>query len=222
MTYPAPSIGALHEMDAEWLVVWVPGTYGNAVHEGFLDAVEEHLGKDARMFSVDYPASADFATSVPAGLQALSRLIERLVTEKAPFQKILLGGSSQGAWVIHDFMESDPNFNHVHKTVTFGLPALSGHHPAAPSDSAPVWDVTSAYDAVGWGWAGSEARILHHVSQVNSGKPWHAIPLLPYLLLNPVHTVGFIGLLLTHFNARRLSPHDYTPAMPLAVAWLTN
>lgn len=207
---------------AEWLVVWVPGTFGHDVHEGFLKAVDDHLGDDALVFSLAYPASADFDTSVPAGLLALSHLVGRLVEGKAAFQKIVLAGSSQGAWIIHDFIERDPNFRHVYKTTTFGLPALSGHSPSPENDADPVWDITSSYDAVGWGWSGSEARILYHISQATSGKPWHFIPLLPYLLLNPVNTAGFIGLCLTHFNAPRLSPHDYTPAMPLAVAWLTN
>ena len=207
---------------SEWLVVWVPGTFGHEVHEGFLKTVDERLGTDALVFSVAYPASADFDTSVPAGTLALSHLLARLVEGKSAFQKIVVAGSSQGAWIIHEVMQKDLNWDSVHKAVTFGLPALSGHSPVKPSDDLPVWDVTSSYDAVGWGWAGSEARILHRASLAAGGKPWHLIPLLPYLLLNPVNTAGFIGLCLTHFNAPRLSPHDYTPAMPLAVAWLTN
>ena len=204
--------------DVDWHVVWVPGTWGDDVHVGFGNAVQDKLGGKAQIHVVKYPASPDFGGSVVEGRMALEKLLREIGRYKQSFQKIIVSGSSQGSWVIHDAMVS-PVWEVVHRTATFGLPGMSNH---AERQDDQVWDITSPYDAVTWEWRGVEKRIIGHASALVQGKWWHLFPLLPYLVLNPFPTFGMIGLLMTHFKAPRLSPHDYTPVMPVAVAWMTN
>lgn len=201
-----------------YVIVWVPGTWGTAVHVGFEEAVRERLGDDAFLMHVAYPASTEFDASVRDGVEALFDTLSELeVTDE---QRVLVAGSSQGAWVIREAM-ADGRWSRddVYRVATFGLPGMSEFEPRRDDY---VWDMASPFDAVTWDWNGPEARIVRYVTQVVRGRWWYLIPLLPWFVLNPRPTIGMTGLLMTHFRAPRLSPHDYTPQMPLTLAWLTN
>lgn len=201
----------------DWLVVWVPGTGGHEVHPGFQAAVDRVLGDKAQVFLVSYPASIDFEQSVPAGEDALKLVLRTLAAEKLDFQRVVVAGSSQGSWVI-DAVHGDPAFEVVFKTVMFGLPAEA---PPLTLD-ADTQVINSPVDAVTMPWLGNEQQIIRHVSAVVEGRWWHLVPMFGYMALNPVQVYLLAGLLMTHYRCPRLSPHDYTPQMPLAVKWLTT
>lgn len=203
----------------DWILVWVPGTKGHEVHPGFQAAVDRVLGDRAQTLCVHYPASIDFEESEGEGRAVLDAMLREIAAEKLDFQRVAVAGSSQGSWVIDDALDLQ-SFDVVHKAVMFGLPAES---PPLPRTNKRFFQVINhPYDAVTMPWIGNEQRIIHHASQAVEGKWWHLLPLLGYVLMNPIQTWLLVGLTLTHYRFPRLSPHDYTPEMPLAVKWLTT
>lgn len=203
----------------DWLIVWVPGTGGHEVHAGFLATVTEQLGDSVQVLLVDYPASVDFEDSVPDGRAALDAMLREIAAEKLPFQRVAVAGSSQGSWVISEGLDL-VSYDVVHKTVCFGLPGMAP--PVPPSMAEHVWVVDSPFDAVTYGWVGTEGKIVHHASLAVQGAWWNLIPLVFYMVLSPLNSWMLAGLILTHYRIPRLSPHDYTPQMPLAVRWMTR
>lgn len=100
------------------------------VLEGLEGSISTELGGDTSTYHVEYPASADFLSSVPEGV---TDLVQHLNDQAArcPDQRFVLLGYSQGAMVIGDALA-----NPVDRT--FGpAEVLSGD--AASSVAAVVW-----------------------------------------------------------------------------------
>ena len=76
-----------------------PGVGGTG--QAFVDALRSQLGgRSLGVYAVDYPASREFDTSTPAGASDASGHIESMVAN-CPNTRLVLGGYSQGAGVIH-------------------------------------------------------------------------------------------------------------------------
>lgn len=218
----------------QFLFVWVPGTGGHDVHEAFGQAVHTQLGDDAQIIVVDYPASWDFDKSVPLGEQALKDTLKQIAREKLPEQKVLVGGSSQGAWVISN-VYTNTNYNDafaaaplppvVHKTVLFGHPGIADGYAPEKGWPASVWEVNDAEnDAVTFQWPGVERRLIRSYMDVRKGKVWKLGPILWEMLKHPVRAMRFLYLIACYTGLVWWtdSPHEYARAMPLAVYWLTH
>src|ERR1700757_837882 len=97
-----PSATAAPCSDAE--VVFARGTTEppgvGGVGQAFVDALRSQAGgRSVGVYAVDYPATNDFATSVPAGANDASAHV-RTMAASCPNTKMVLGGYSQGAAVI--------------------------------------------------------------------------------------------------------------------------
>ncbi len=126
--------------------------------------------------AVDYPASNDFNSSTPAGVDAARALIESTAAN-CPNTKMVLGGYSQGAAVIElATNEASPQVaDRVAASALFGAPrtsfanTLAGRPlPAlAPQYAANSIDQCNQADPICWegGW-----DMGAHVSYVQSGK----------------------------------------------------
>jgi cutinase len=126
--------------------------------------------------AVDYPASNDFNTSTPAGVDAARSLIESTASN-CPNTKMVLGGYSQGAAVIElATNETSPQTaDHVAASALFGTPRtsfasmLAGRPLPAltPQYAANSIDQCNQDDPICWegGW-----DMGAHVSYVQSGK----------------------------------------------------
>jgi cutinase len=121
-----PSATAAPCSDAE--VVFARGTSEppgvGGVGQAFVDALRSKVGgRSVGVYAVDYPASNDFATSVPAGANDASAHV-RNTAASCPNTRMVLGGYSQGAAVIDTITETMPPdvANHVAAVAVFGNP----------------------------------------------------------------------------------------------------
>lgn len=104
--------------------------------QAFVDGVRARAGgRSVAVYSVNYPASFDFANSVPIGASDAANRVQSMVAN-CPGTKLVLSGVSQGAGVI-DLITMDPRplgeytpvpmppavANHVAAVAVFGNPA---------------------------------------------------------------------------------------------------
>lgn len=145
---PATSAAAEQCPDVE--MIFARGTGGAGlgdVGQAFVDAVRSRAGgRSVDVYSVNYPASFDFATSVPLGAADASARAQWMA-DKCPDTELVLSGISQGAGVI-DLITMDQRplgewtptpmapqvANHVVAVAVFGNPA--GTIPGGGSLSA--------------------------------------------------------------------------------------
>lgn len=120
-------------------VIFARGTGGvglGDVGQGFVDAVRARAGgHSVDAYSVNYPASFDFANSVPVGAADAASRVQSMA-DNCPTTRLVLSGISQGAGVI-DLITMDQRplgewtptpmpaqvANHVAAVAVFGNPA---------------------------------------------------------------------------------------------------
>lgn len=120
-------------------VIFARGTGGvglGEVGQAFVDAVRSKVGdRSVQVYSVNYPASFDFAASVPVGAADAAARVQSMAAA-CPNTKLVLSGISQGAGVI-DLITMDPHplgefsptpmpaqvAEHVAAVAVFGNPA---------------------------------------------------------------------------------------------------
>lgn len=123
--------------DAEVIFARSTGGVGlGEVGQAFLDGVRARAGgRSVAVYSVNYPASFDFANSVPLGVADASNRVQTMAAS-CPATKLVLSGLSQGAGVI-DLITMDPHplgeftprpmppsvADHVAAVAVFGNPA---------------------------------------------------------------------------------------------------
>ncbi len=123
------------------IVIWAPGTDGKGVHTDFKNAVNGiYHGRDVSLTHLHYDASWDLRSSLPTGLATMKLVLEgirqRLAAMPAAERpRVLLGGLSQGAWIIGEAI-ADPRVGSVvTRAITAGHPWLAktqytnGHDP---------------------------------------------------------------------------------------------
>lgn len=213
------------DQSKEFIFLWVPGTMGHEAHPGFIDALNKVIPGRYQIFHVDYPASWHMATSVPAGRDEMRRVLRELAAQKLPHQKICVGGSSQGSWVISEAYEDVEVAAIPHKTVMFGHPGVDddGHYPEYKIGER-VWEINHPEDAVTFDWDGREKEIAEAFSGAQRFKFRSILKVLGLVVRHPIRLFRFTMLVAYHARLLRFntSPHDYTPTMPLAVYWMIH
>lgn len=102
-----------------------PGIGG--MGQAFVDSLRGQIGnRSLGVYAVNYPASNDFDSSVPAGVNDATRHIQATAAN-CPNTRMVLGGYSQGAAVIDSATNSMPPgvANHVAAVADFGAPRSS-------------------------------------------------------------------------------------------------
>lgn len=222
----------------KFIFIWVPGTMGHDVHPAFKRAVKDLVGDESQLIHVEYPALWDFDNSVPQGETALKAMLKQVAAEKLPEQKVFVGGSSQGAWVIGNVYGNTPytqtftagqdEFNYAevaNKTVLFGHPGVAKEHDHTFHVEDKLWEINDAKnDAVTFGWRGENRKIVRAVVDLQHGKWWKAFYLLGKVVTHPVKAFKLLWLIACYVGLIKwaTSPHDYSHQMPLAVYWLVN
>lgn len=153
MAAPLPSAAADPCPDVE--VVFARSTGGAGlgdVGQAFVDGVRTRAGgRSVAVYSVNYPASFDFANSVPIGVADAASRVQWMVAN-CPATKLVLSGLSQGAGVI-DLITMDPHplgeftpapmppevADHVAAVAVFGNPA------GTMSGGGPLTTISSTY-----------------------------------------------------------------------------
>jgi len=128
LSAPIVSPAASADACSNVAVVFARGTHqepglGN-VGQAFVDSIRSQApGRSIGVYAVNYPATNDFATSVPAGANDASAHV-RTMAASCPNTKMVLGGYSQGAAVIDVITGTMPAevANHVAAVAVFGNP----------------------------------------------------------------------------------------------------
>ncbi|MCZ4496176.1 MAG: Cutinase, partial [Thermoleophilia bacterium] len=117
---------ALDELDFSKrdLVVWVPGTGGRGMDEGWERAVAGQLDGEQSHVFMDYPASWFMPDSAATGMETL-KLVLAGIAERGGDHRVLLAGQSQGAWVIGDVLAHPELRAVVDRAVLFGHPGVA-------------------------------------------------------------------------------------------------
>lgn len=119
-------------------VIFARGTGGvglGEVGQAFLDGIRARVNRSVDVYSVNYPASFDFATSAPLGAADAAARVQQMA-DTCPTTKLVLSGVSQGAGVV-DLITMDPHplgeftpqpmppqvADHVAAVAVFGNPA---------------------------------------------------------------------------------------------------
>ena len=121
-----------------------PGVGG--IGQAFVDSLRAQTGGlSVGVYAVDYPASRDFATSVPAGRADASNHIQWMAAN-CPNTKMVLGGYSQGAAVIDLATTAMPPqvADHVAAAAVFGGPRSSFADSLSPGPLSGIGPLYTA------------------------------------------------------------------------------
>ncbi|MEO6867159.1 MAG: hypothetical protein ABI200_03985 [Gaiellales bacterium] len=104
------------------IVLWVPATGSHSIPSSWQDNVAKTFGDRASLALVDYPANANFNSSVATGQETL-KLVLAGIAERDGNHRVSLAGHSQGAWVIGDTIDDPTVGRIVDKAILYGHPA---------------------------------------------------------------------------------------------------
>ncbi|MBC7644395.1 MAG: hypothetical protein H7123_04655 [Thermoleophilia bacterium] len=136
------------------IVLWMPGTNAH-VSSGNWD---RHIERDKALFphgasavTLDYPATIDFVPSVSTGMESLRLVLAEIArhSDVGSPHRVMLGGHSQGAWIIGDAMATPEVHAMVDRAVLFGNPGLAQRHYGDGSD-AKVIELDDGKDPVAY------------------------------------------------------------------------
>ena len=103
-----------------------PGVGG--VGQAFVDSLREQVGgRSVGVYPVNYPATNDFGSSIPAGANDASAHVQSMAAN-CPSTRMVLGGYSQGAAVMDVITAAMPPqvANNVAAVAVFGNPSPAG------------------------------------------------------------------------------------------------
>lgn len=204
------------------LVVWAPGTNDHGLPEDFQKAVLRQFGDRASVVNIDYPASMDFGPSVATGMETL-RLVLAGIAERGGDHRVLLGGHSQGSWVIGEAM-ADPTVHAVvDRASIFANPGPASHHYANRKDPK-VLEVNDAHDPITFPVAEPEL-LVDGVEQSLSPGTVHKVlgwsSLVEVAAQNPRQAAYLAARYLEPERWRGdADPHHYQELFPDGATWL--
>lgn len=213
--------------DTKHIFIWVPGTGGHEPHPAFVAAVEAICQEPYQILYVAYPAQWRLKESVAAGVKATKALIDEVSAQlDRQTQKIYMGGSSQGSWVLDEVL-ADPVYSFFpDKAVIFGHP---GTDPTRPHDNKfdgddTIWEINDPKDSVTFGWDGKEQEIVDAFTQAQRGHIPSMFKILGLAAIHPIRLTRLLYLAGAHVGLFPWSnsPHDYSQQMPLAVYWMLH
>jgi hypothetical protein len=174
------------------IVLWVPGTDGHEVDPYFLRSGEytSRAGDSISVSAVDYVSTWELRDSCPTGIVTLKLVLQGIkdrLGDKIGDHHILLGGLSQGAWVIGEALADKQYGDIVERAVLFGHPWLAAHQYNSGQDPR-VRVVNHQDDQVTLPVAGSAADGLDAMAAVRMGRLKTSLPLLLRTIAkNPHH-----------------------------------
>jgi hypothetical protein len=213
------------------VLIWVPGTDGKGVHRDFQLAANYQYGAtgDVSVTALKYDAAWALRTSLPTGLATMKLVLEgiRQRLESIPVAerpKILLGGLSQGAWIIGE-AAADPKVGSViTRAMLVGHPWLAKTQYVDGHDKR-IMVLNHPGDQITLPVAGDPGVGLDAMIAVRTGKLGSDFgTVAKAILANPLH-----GVLLLHTTMRDhltwlrpylRDPHQYGYEMQRMVHFL--
>lgn len=195
------------------IVIWVPATLSHEVPKGWEKAVSQEWGNSkTKPVLLDYPASVNFRSSVPTGIEALKLTLDG-IKKHGGNHRVLLAGHSQGAWVIGDAMLDPVVAAKVDKAVLYGRPTQARSDNPRLHESNKVEVVNNADDPFTQKTTGIDqaAQGLKELDRDNKpGAVLGALTIGAAVLANPFLAAYLIGRKISHNSWRgNADPHHY-------------
>ncbi len=213
------------------IVMWVPGTDAKGVHHDFQLAATYQYGAkgDASVVALKYDAAWELRRSVPTGLATMKLVLEGIRQRLAAMPalqrpQVLLGGLSQGAWIIGEALADAKVGSVVTRAILVGHPWLAQTQYAGGRDPR-VRVINHPGDQITMPVAGDAGVGLDAMIAVRTGKLGSQFgTVAKAILANPLH-----GVLLLHTQLRDhigwlrpylRDPHQYGYEMQRMVRYL--
>ncbi len=197
------------------IVIWAPGTSNHGPHPAFEAAVTEaYRGEGSNLVALEYEATWHLRRSLPTGI-ATMRLVLEGIKARGGDHRVLLGGESQGAWIIGEVL-ADPAVSHVvDRAVLLGHPWLARHQYNAGQD-ARVRVINHAGDQVALPVRGSATDGLDAMLAIRTLDLSKAGALVRAITANPDHGVKMLANLvfaIPFVKSLLKNPHVYDGEM---------
>lgn len=212
------------DMSKDIIVIWVPGTSNHDIHPRFKMHAELHWGDRAELVLSDYAASWNFSASIPDGFRHLKSIVDHVLKNKRPDQKILLAGESQGALIIGELLARPEYYNAITKAVLIGHPGISEKHYEAGDDK--VLEINNPTDPATFEWPVGAVEVLVNIDKLFTKKDMGTIPFfLKTAVSAPLFAANLVATQLNRLPIIREyfpHPHNYTTRMYEAILWLDH
>ncbi|MCW2962403.1 MAG: hypothetical protein JWM90_2790 [Thermoleophilia bacterium] len=211
------------------IVLWVPGTDALGVHPDFTRAMKYlYQGGDVSLTAVDYEPTWSLRDSMPTGLATMKYVLDGIrqilaARGDTAQHRVLLGGLSQGAWVIGEAV-ADPKVGKiVSRAALIGHPWLA-HHQYDEGQDPRVGVINHRGDQIAMPINGDAGEGMDTMTAVRTGKLKENLGLAAKVILkNPLHGVLLLQNMLHGVQAVRpftRDPHQYDMEMPRLVNFL--
>ena len=211
------------------IVIWVPGTSNDRVHPDFETAVHDSWTTlpegGAGLILMGYEASWHLRRSLPTGIATMMIVLERLREELAKRggdHRVLLGGESQGAWIIGEALRDGGYSDVVDRAILMGHPWLAATQYADGQDPR-VAVVNNDGDQVTMPVKGDVTRGLDAMIAIRTLDLAKAGDVLGALKDNPAQGVSLLKSILFQVPVLKhliRDPHKYGHHMTRAVEFL--
>lgn len=213
------------------VLLWVPGTNATGVHHDFQLAARYQYGVsgDASVVALRYEAAWELRRSLPTGLATMKLVLEGIRQRFASMPasqrpQVLLGGLSQGAWIIGEALADPKVGSVVTRAMLVGHPWLAktqyvdGHdarvkvinHPGDQITMPVAGDASVGLDAMIAVRTGKLGTEFGTVAKAILANPLHGVLLLQTTMRN---NVGWLRPYLR-------DPHQYGHEMQRMVHYL--
>lgn len=206
------------------IVIWVPGTSNRGVHPAFEAAARDGWrGEGSNLVAMQYEATWHLRRSVPTGMATL-RLVLEGIAARGGNHRVLLGGESQGAWIIGEVI-ADPTVGHlVDRAVLLGHPTLAAHQYADGHDPR-VRVINNPGDQVALPIKGDHTVALDAMVAIRTLQLTRMGDVVKALAANPRHGVELLKNLVFAVPVLKSllkNPHVYDGEMTRAVEFLRH
>ncbi len=204
------------------IVIWAPGTSNRGPHPAFKAAVEAaYRGEDSSLVALEYEATWHLRRSLPTGIATL-RLVLEGIKARGGDHRVLLGGESQGAWIIGEALADPTASSVVDRAVLLGHPWLAAHQYTRGEDPR-VRVINHAGDQVALPVKGSATDGLDAMIAIRTLDLSKLGSVFKAIAHNPGHGVLMLKNILFAIPGLKTllkNPHVYDDEMTSAVEFL--
>lgn len=230
--YAAQTLATI-DWSKPYLLLYVPGTanpdkgqvqkvnpeFANELFRQFPDG-------NAEIAMLRYSGTWDMRGSISTGVEVLRLVLRAIAARPGPKPTVLLGGESQGAWVISETTRDPIARGAFTRAAIFGHPSLAGTHFEDGHDPA-ILETNHRLDHVAMPLKGDRAKAMDAQIALETGLSFDKLPLLAQAFLaDPLAGSLSLAAQVRDRLAKRLRPlwvqdhHDYRDDMRRGVEFL--
>ncbi|MCW2955864.1 MAG: Cutinase [Thermoleophilia bacterium] len=200
------------------ILMWIPGTYTHNAANNWNNFGAKTLEGRGSVVMLDYPATLDFDSSASTGMEAL-RLVLAEVARRGGEHRVMLGGHSQGAWIIGDAMATPELRAMIDRAALFGHPGLAKRHYDDRQDPKVV-ELNNDKDPIA-AKVVDRAEFVDAMGALEQGiTPVTAPKVISSALRNPAASAYWVVAAMDPERWVHADPHTYYGAYRDAISWL--